>query len=264
VSFKVTGSLEPLERVLGPYADFKKRMASESSDTKLLDIFPFFQGLIKHMASVYDISDEPKNYVFAQIRALHADMVNGNGDRARSGELLQYRPNLGTFVFKSFVGKPHLEEHDDRDLRSSHGIIVDSKFYHQEEGKPVRLLLAVDKTKNKQYAEDLEAGKPFAYSMGATASFCVCDYCGNIATVDSEWCDHMRNSKGKYHKGVLMSESMHGLEYQEESRVAVPADKAALGERLLSPAIKAQDDSNLSQVRAILRENFRTFRPWGW
>ena len=163
--FRLTASCDGLERSLGPFSDFKKRTASEK-DQQMLDLFPFFTDLIKHAASIYDISDDPKNYVFAQVRALHADKVNGNGDRARSSELVQYRPGIGSFVFKSFVGKPHLEEHDDTDLRASHGILVNSSIHLDEHDKPIRVLVAVDRNKNKKYADDLLNNKAVEYSMG--------------------------------------------------------------------------------------------------
>jgi hypothetical protein len=156
-----------LETVYGPYKDFQRRVASNSqSNSNLVDIFPFFSNLIKGMARTYDISDDPTNYVFAQVRALHADKVNGNGDQARTSELIQYRPNLGTFVYMSFVGKPHLEEHDATDVRTSHGILVHSTMDLSDPSKPVRVLLAVDKKKDKDYADNLQSGKAFAYSMG--------------------------------------------------------------------------------------------------
>jgi len=258
------GSAVPVETILGPFRDFNKRIASEH-DPKLMDIFPFFASLVKDMAPTYDISADPQNYVFAQVRALHADKVNGNGDRARTAELIQFRPNLGTFVFNSFIGKPHLEEHDDTDLRTSHGILVHSTIHLDESDKPIRVLVAVDKTKNRKYAEDLEAGKPVAYSMGCTAQMCVCDHCGNLATSDDEWCDHMRTYKGRYILGRLMSESMYAVEYQELSRVAAPADKGANKEFVLPTASSSLQTVNpqLASIRSTIRENLRKLTPWG-
>lgn len=165
--FRRTGS-SALEQVYGPYRDFQRRVASSKleADQKLVDIFPFFASLVKDMARTYDISGDPSNYVFAQVRALHADKVNGNGDQARTAELIQFRPNLGTLVYMSFIGKPHLEEHNADDVRSSHGILVHSTLHLDEPDKPIRVLLAVDKTKNRSYAEKLQANSPFSYSMG--------------------------------------------------------------------------------------------------
>ena len=248
--FHRTGSSE-LERIYGPYRDFQKRVAAES-DQKLLDLFPFFSGLIKDMSRTYDISDNPSNYVFAQVRALHADKVNGNGDQARTAELIQYRPNLGTFVYLSFVGKPHLEEHDATDVRTSHGILIHSTLHLGETDKPVRVLLGVDKTKNKKYAEELQSGTAFSYSMGAIAAYCQCDLCKNVATSDEEWCDHMRTYKGRYLQGRLMSESMYGVSYDELSRVAAPADKGAYRERVLLSSEAPVDP--LDGARKVLRE----------
>jgi hypothetical protein len=241
-----------LEAVYGPYKDFQRRVASNpQSKSNLVDIFPFFTNLIRGMARTYDISDDPANYVFAQVRALHADKVNGNGDRARTSELIQYRPNLGTFVYLSFVGKPHLEEHDATDVRTSHGILVHSTLDLSDPARPVRVLLAVDKKKDKEYADNLQAGRSFAYSMGCLAQYCQCDFCKNIATTDEEWCEHMRHHKGRYVKGQLMSESMYGVEYEELSRVASPADKGAVRERVLSTASPAMESVRMT-LRSVL------------
>lgn len=250
--FTRTGS-SVLEQVYGTHREFQHRLAASKveADKKLVDLFPFFASLVKDMARTYDISDDPSNYVFAQVRALHADKVNGNGDQARTSELIQYRPHLGNLVYMSFIGKPHLEEHDASDVRSSHGILVHSTLHLSESTKPVRVLLAVDKTKNKSYAEDLQANKPFSYSMGCLARYCQCDYCHHIATSDEEWCDCMRSYKGTYHLGRLMSESMYGVNYEELSRVASPADKGADKERVL---LTSSAVDPLAHARGIIQD----------
>ena len=257
--FRLTASCDGLERSLGPFSDFQKRTASEK-DQQMLDLFPFFTDLIKHAASIYDISDDPKNYVFAQVRALHADKVNGNGDRARKSELVQYRPGIGSFVFKSFVGKPHLEEHDDTDLRASHGILVNSSIHLNEHDKPIRVLVAVDTKKNKKYADDLLGGKPVEYSMGCLAAYTVCDHCSHLATTDEEWCDHMRSWKGRWYMGKLMSESIYGVEYQELSRVASAADKGAKREKVLGMVGgNPKDTDKMRSLQEVIRKGLGQF-----
>lgn len=272
--FKLLGSEQPIEKIYGPYNDFYRRTASQKQSPELMNIFPFFDKLVRSAASVYDISDDPNNYVFAQVRALHADKVNGNGDVATTGELIQYRPNLETFVFKSFIGKPHLLEHDDTDLRTSHGILVDASIHLDERDKPVRVLIAVDKKKFPEYAAALLSGQKFGYSMGATAQYTRCNHCANIATADHEWCDCMREFKGRFRKGCLMSESIHCLEYQELSKVAGPADKGAVGEYTLSAAKPESQtfsvfsnsnptpDPNWDALRATIREGISKGTPW--
>jgi hypothetical protein len=245
-----TGS-SVLESVHGPFLDFRKRIASQSgTDNNLMQ---FFSGLLQAMCRVYDISDDPKNYVLAQVRALHGDKVNINGDCAPTAELVQFRPNLGTLVYKSFVGKPHLSEHDDTDVRTSFGIIVDAYFNPTEPEKPVRTLIAVDRKKYPDYADGLLSGNQYGYSMGCTAQYCVCNTCGNIATVDEEWCDHMRYHKGKHVGGILQWESMHAVEYAELSKVIGPADKGALGEKVLGGFAAS---ASAQKARTLLRQYF--------
>lgn len=253
------GSSSPVESVLGPYRDFTHRTAS----TERRDLAPFFSELIKKMSPVYDISDDPANYVFAQIRALHADKVNGNGDHASTAELVQFRPQIQSIVFQSFIGRPHLNEHDDSDVRSSFGILVDSKLHLDLPEKPVRLLIAVDRVKFPDYADGLLGGQTYSYSMGCSASYCTCSECGNIATVEQEWCDHMRHHKGKYLHGRLMWEDMHGIEYLEESRVSMPADAGAVGERLVGVAGHPHTQSpSLDNARQVLRECAPLLNAW--
>lgn len=252
------------ERLLGPYADFNKRTAS----SKYSELFvPFFKDLISEMAPVYDISDDPHSYVLAQVKALHADKVNGNGDCAQTSELIQYRPNLGTFVFKSFAGRPHLSEHDDHDLRSSYGILVDADLALADPQKPVRVLIAVDKKKWPDYADGLLSGRRYAYSMGCTAQYCVCSHCANIATVDEEWCEHMKTHKGRYFRGRLMWEAMHGVAYSELSNVASPADQGANSERTLGLFTASQHSTgprpDKAAAQAAIHSVLSRINPWG-
>lgn len=223
------GSISKLEGSFSPellFSSGRKIRASNGSNT-VYDLYPFFTGLLKHMASIYDISDNPKNYVFAQVRALHADKVNDNGDRMRMSELLQFRPRINTLVYKSFVGKPHLIEHDDSDVRTSLGILLDANLGYEEADKPVRVLVAADRTKNAKYADKILNGEDINYSMGCTAMYSICDFCNNVVNDDSHWCSHMKSYKGRYFQGKLMSESAYGITYDELSWVASPADKAA-------------------------------------
>ena len=74
--FRLTAGCSGVEKALGSFSDFQHRTASEKNQS-MLDLFPFFSDLVRHASSVYDISDDPKNFVFAQVRALHADKING-------------------------------------------------------------------------------------------------------------------------------------------------------------------------------------------
>ena len=92
------GSREPLGDVLGPFRDFQKRVASTHNTGGTLDITPVFSRLLKGTCKLYDISDDPNNYVLAQVKALHADKVNTNGDHVGTPELVQYRPVLSALT----------------------------------------------------------------------------------------------------------------------------------------------------------------------
>lgn len=60
---------------------------------------------LKAAAEVYDLSPDPKDYVFTEVPANNADLPNRNMDAFPYDELVKYRPILGMMAYQSYRGK---------------------------------------------------------------------------------------------------------------------------------------------------------------
>jgi intein/homing endonuclease len=65
---------------------------------------------LKAAAEVYDVSADPKDYVFVEVPANNADLPNRNMDAFPYDELVKYRPILGRLAYKSYRGKMCIAE----------------------------------------------------------------------------------------------------------------------------------------------------------
>lgn len=107
---------------------------------------------------------------------------NGNGDIFPESELKK--------AYKDWVGKPLCKDHVSDSVDGIRGIIVDT--YYDDKFKRVHALFALDRKNYPDLARKVEAGYATNVSMGTAVGRSVCTTCGNVATVEAEFCEHVK------------------------------------------------------------------------
>lgn len=118
-----------------------------------------------------------------------------------------------------WVGKPLCRDHESSSVDGIRGIILDT--YYDEKFKQVVGLCALDKVNYADLARKVETGLVRYGSMGTAVETSICTECGNKATTQDEYCEH------------IISRAAHGeinvgLKPIEYSLVVQPAEPGAI------------------------------------
>lgn len=108
---------------------------------------------------------------------------NHNGDIFAEAELLK--------AYKKWVGKPLCVDHKSDQVDAIRGIILDT--YYDRLNKRVIALCALDKVSYPELARGVASGYKTSVSMGTRVGKAICYDCGQIATTEREFCQHMRS-----------------------------------------------------------------------
>jgi hypothetical protein len=136
---------------------------------------------------------------------------NQNGDFF-AWKQLTARHVSGRYVWETWQDRDVLENHNPKHIR---GFVPDT--FPIAEVLSIDMLNAIDKKKFPKLAKDIETGVVTDTSMGLSCDRGICSVCGNIATDEREWCQHMKYEKGKRINGELVYEINEGLEGLENS-----------------------------------------------
>jgi len=208
-----------------------------------------FSGRYQKMLNNYIVAqaDGSKNarigsydpeFHYYRVIAMHGDVPNDNGDMFRWGnvdkpeepELLRWDETLGKNVYQTFVGRGNFKNHQNDDVSKAVGVILD--VVPNFDGRFIEALVAVDNKKDPDLVRSIDKGYVKAVSMGARVAYSLCSICGHIAKTESEYCAHVKNSKGGkiYHEGAFRDvyEDNRQVNFIELSWVTVPADRYAL------------------------------------
>jgi len=198
------------------------------NERKPIDI----KAALEIVASEYDISSNPSDYIFEAIRGNTANVPNENKDAFHKHELLRFDGRLGKQVYRTYENKPHHINHRAENPKNARGFIVDAhyndstpaldecsnpncgnKTASEEERDPetgihcrkcgevvkdefVELLVAIDTKKDPTFARGVQAGILKHGSMGCSCLRTRCNVCNKVAYSRNEFCDHIKN-KGK-------------------------------------------------------------------
>ena len=143
--------------------------------------------------------------------------ANDNGDFFSEEELKS--------KYKTFIGKSAFVDHNNENVENARGIIVDAVW--NDRGKFVELLKAVDKKAYPELARGIEKGYITDTSMGCRCGKSICSICGNVATTEDEFCDHIKNYKGSTYNGLPVFEDNRDVDFFEDSFVTIGADPEA-------------------------------------
>ena len=181
--------------------------------------------------------------------------ANDNGDFFSEEELKS--------KYKTFIGKSAFVDHNNENVENARGIIVDAVW--NDRGKFVELLKAVDKKAYPELARGIEKGYITDTSMGCRCGKSICSICGNVATTEDEFCDHIKNYKGSTYNGLPVFEDNRDVDFFEDSFVTIGADpEAKILEKIASRSqycgiqrISKSETRDLSYI--INEKNQRTF-----
>jgi len=192
-------------------------------------------------ARAYQISADPRDYVFVSLPIVTAGIPNRNMDSFTHKELTRFSPILGRVVYKSFLAKPCHKDHQNSDPTKAKGIHLDATFrkYHVQPGAlgydaqtdpvdlwKVRILTGWCRQKDPQLVQAIIRRERTGYSMGALIDYALCSICGNVTTPKP--CSHVAAGKGKVLRGALVYDRVYGVNYVETSNLGEePADPDA-------------------------------------
>jgi len=177
-------------------------------------------------------------FIYASVRAISA-RVNQNFDAWPSHELKK--------AYRSFLGKPNFVNHQNFDPKKARGKVVAARYVEAGDDRYVETILEVDAQRFPKLAKEIREGGIDSVSMGVEAGLTKCSVCGNEATDEPEFCDHVRHHKGEYLKDTrtgerkLCYEDCFKLGFFELSWVFDPADETAVTSRVMVASKTAAD-----------------------
>lgn len=147
--------------------------------------------------------------------------------------------------YKTFIGAHNFVEHVQiEDL--SKGRIIDAVPRDIGDSIYIDILVATNR-KHKDLIESIESGKMSGMSMGCSVDFTICSYCGNVASDETQMCEHIKyqkgnvfyDEKGGQHRiaelcGHKTIDPTGAINFVEASWVAVPAFRGAVARNILS------------------------------
>lgn len=178
--------------------------------------------------------------------------LNENADGFERPELLKGYP--------TYFGSWACLDHQNEFAHQKIGNNVDAVFTPDDY---VRIVMGVDRNLGEQKYPGLEhkiaTGAITDTSMGVFARESVCTACLNVASDESEFCDHVRNKRGQVDRhGVVIGELNRGLNFFEQSIITTEgADNNAkiLNSFNVRQAIKtAQTGSKSVNAEKLYRE----------
>ncbi len=197
-----------------------------------------FPSWLPAAAKAYHISPNLSDYIMVPVVSIPAGLPNRNGVAFPLAELLAWSVDHGCQAYRTFNGKPVFIEHQNSDPTTAIGVIVDTSLRPMQgfgEGKIWKLvkLLAIDRNKGIEVADDIVRGDLNTYSMGAYVGRYSCSVCesdlGNCSHVDR------RRMRDFYvtHNGVLAFRNVHDIVGFETSSVRTPAFLSAASDTII-------------------------------
>lgn len=162
------------------------------------------------------VEQKDPRFVYAIARAVTADVPNKNHDMFPLDEIKR--------AYTTFIGRNIFLDHNTKSVRNAVGKIIAAELREDEEGHTyVACLFKVDRELHPDIARKIENGIIDSVSMGANVQEAECSKCGQRASREADFCDHMKNM---YMYSDVYSIN-HGVEFTELSLVSVPADPTA-------------------------------------
>lgn len=186
---------------------------------------------LKAAAEVYDISPDPKDYVFTEVPANNADLPNRNMDAFGYNDLMEYRPILGMMAYQSYKGKLCSSNHQNKDPKKAKGLNLDSSMVKIKGHYHTKVVSAWCRAKDSRLANRILNKKDAGYSMACLIGGASCSICGFFSQ-GTVTCRHINGGvgKGTIIGGKLVYDQCKSLNFWELSHVEDRADVDALAD----------------------------------
>ncbi len=239
---RVEATTDEVEHTIDPDTPEGKEALEEIAHINQLD----YKTWLPFCADTYKISRDPEDFILVTTILAPSDIPNRNGVGFPLQELIKFQPPpIARQVYKAWAGTPLHVEHRNKNPEDAIGCVLDTSF-HKVHGYgggalwKIMALVAVDKYKNPERAEQIGKGLLKTYSMGAMSSSFACSYCG--AEIDEKHgCLHIppgddlvfyetRDYNGESH---LVFKNAYDLAPIEFSSVKSPAWAVAHSDHIL-------------------------------
>lgn len=187
-----------------------------------------------------DISPNISDYIFVPVFTIPSDFPNRNSVAFPLLALKDYSVDYGMLGYQTFKGKPVHYEHDNQDPLKAYGVIADTSLRKLKGfggGKVWKLmeLLAIDRSKHPETANQILKKDYNSYSMGAMVGRYTCSICN--ANISNKFtCGHVGKPGTidfKEFAGKLAFKNVWDIGGLETSIVATPAFHTANSDTLL-------------------------------
>lgn len=196
-----------------------------------------FSDLIEYASRQYKISNKINDYAVVPVPIIITDAPNVNGVAFSAKALAGFAPDMGMPHFKSWIGKPTYEEHNNKIIEEAKGIIVDcvmNKVRNRPGYYKIVTLLSFDRTKDPILYDKITSGKSNAYSMGAYVGHYSCSICGaEMENKNQIKCGHITTTGVTFYRDYkkrLIYRNAHNVCGFEVSHVSNPAYKMAISD----------------------------------
>jgi hypothetical protein len=207
-----------------------------------------YETWLPFAASVYKISPRIEDYIIISTLVCPSDIPNRNGIAFPATELAAFHPPpMNRQSFKAWGGCPIHLEHDNEVHERAYGVMLDAALtrvmgYGGGRLWKVMGLVAVDKTKYQDVAQQVLTKAINTYSMGALVDSFTCGFCGSPCS-SRQVCSHItspanvnwrefKHYDGQNHLAFL---NAHGISPIECSIVKDPAWAPALSDEVWDP-----------------------------
>lgn len=191
---------------------------------------------IRAAHETYNLSADYRDYIASEVPIVTADVPNRNMDCFSYPELTFFNPLYGCFTYQTFCGKGVHLQHDNQDPKKAKGLILDASLRKVGHAWHVMILLACDRTKDRQLVEEIIRSPINGWSMGALVSYTTCSICG-FRSNGKVFCEphigRRGEKKGRVFEGRIAYEQCHLSNFIETSKVKNPADINAYSEEKL-------------------------------
>lgn len=221
-----------------PFAIFATKTPGGSVQRKPIDV-----SWLRGASETYQISADPKDFIFVGLPIVTADIPNRNMDCFSTQELTNFSPIHGRFTYSTFIAKACHQNHKNQDPTKAKGVHFDATFRKYDvrpghlgydsgaESIPlwkVRVLTGWDRSKDPNLVRSILRRERCAYSMGALVDYATCSlpWCGRVTTPRP--CEHVALGKGKVIRGQVVFDIVRGVNFLETSVLdEEPADPDA-------------------------------------
>jgi len=186
---------------------------------------------LKAAAEVYDISPDPRDYVFTEVPANNADLPNRNMDAFEYSELVKFRPILGMIAYQSYKSKLCSYQHDNKDPKKAKGTNFDASMVKINGHWHTKVISGWSRSKDPKLANRILKNKDIGFSMACLIGGAACSICGYFSN-GTVTCRHINGGvgKGTIIEGKLVYDLCRELSFWELSAVEDRADIDAIAE----------------------------------